>query len=167
MTRPGTLSVDSSHYQSTTFLDNIQPYPGCCKRGQWRLLWRRTRLHLSHTMNSEATAQSQTLRSSKPQPTILRPFFRDHPGEPVPEENFWTLMCKGRLTEADAPTNHPAGRHSIRTNQCQPPPSIFLQAGCPSCHPTNSVNHWSLRTSKMKWKKLNCCKSRGHVLQCP
>jgi len=23
--------------------------------------------------------------------TVLRPFFRDHPGEPVPEENFWTL----------------------------------------------------------------------------
>ena len=22
-------------------------------------------------------------------------FFRDHPGEPVPEENFWTLWCKG------------------------------------------------------------------------
>ena len=36
--------------------------------------------------------------------TILRPFFRDHPGEPVPEENFWTLWCKGRLTEADTPT---------------------------------------------------------------
>jgi len=26
-------------------------------------------------------------------------FFRDHPGEPVPEENFWTLWCKGRLME--------------------------------------------------------------------
>jgi len=26
--------------------------------------------------------------------TILRLFFRDHPGEPVPEENFfWTLWC--------------------------------------------------------------------------
>ena len=36
--------------------------------------------------------------------TVLRPFFRDYPGEPVPEENFWTLWCKGRLTEADAPT---------------------------------------------------------------
>ena len=24
--------------------------------------------------------------------------FWDHPGEPVPEENFWTLWCKGRLT---------------------------------------------------------------------
>jgi len=37
-------------------------------------------------------------------------------------------------------TDHPAGRHFIRTNQCRPPPSpIFLQAGCPSCRPTNSV----------------------------
>jgi len=31
-------------------------------------------------------------------------FSWDHPGEPVPEENFWTLQCKGRLTEADTPT---------------------------------------------------------------
>ena len=36
--------------------------------------------------------------------TVLRPFFQDHPGEPVPEENFWTLWCKGRLTEADTQT---------------------------------------------------------------
>jgi len=27
--------------------------------------------------------------------------FRDHPGEPLPEENLWTLWCKGRLTEVD------------------------------------------------------------------
>jgi len=32
--------------------------------------------------------------------TVLWPFFRDHLGEPVTEENFWTLWCKGRLTEA-------------------------------------------------------------------
>jgi len=36
--------------------------------------------------------------------TVLRPFFWDHPGEPVPEQNFWTLWCKGRLTEADTLT---------------------------------------------------------------
>jgi len=36
--------------------------------------------------------------------TVSRPFFRDHPGEPVPEENLWTLWCKGRLTEADTLT---------------------------------------------------------------
>jgi len=36
--------------------------------------------------------------------TVLRPFFWDHLGEQVPEENFWTLWCKGRLTEADTQT---------------------------------------------------------------
>ena len=36
--------------------------------------------------------------------TVLRPFFREHPGEPVPEENVWSLWCKGRLTDADTPT---------------------------------------------------------------
>ena len=36
--------------------------------------------------------------------TILWPFFWDHPGQPVPEENFWTLWCNGRLTEADTLT---------------------------------------------------------------
>jgi len=29
--------------------------------------------------------------------------FPGPPGEPVPEENFWTLWCKGRLTEPDTP----------------------------------------------------------------
>jgi len=52
--------------------------------------------------------------------TSTQPFYGpllDHPGEPVPEENFRTLWCKGRLTD------HPAERHCIRTNQCPPPPS--------------------------------------------
>jgi len=36
---------------------------------------------------------------------VLRPFFRDQLGEPVPGENFHcTLWCKGRLTEADTLT---------------------------------------------------------------
>ena len=69
--------------------------------------------------------------------TILRLFFRDHPGEPVPEENFWTLWCKGRLTEADTLTI----RHSIRTNQCPPPPSPHIFYGpdaLPAAQPTVS-----------------------------
>jgi len=36
--------------------------------------------------------------------TVLWPFLQDHPGEPVPEENFWTFWCKGRLTEAETLT---------------------------------------------------------------
>jgi len=67
------------------------------------------------------------------------PFSRDHLGEPVPEENFWTSWCKGRLTEADTPTiwlgATPSGLASAHLHH----PPIFLQVGCPSCHPTNSV----------------------------
>jgi len=46
----------------------------------------------------------QSLDRTTTTTTVLRPFFRDHPGEPVPEENFWTLWCKGRVTEADTST---------------------------------------------------------------
>jgi len=78
--------------------------------------------------------------------TILRPFFPDHPGELVPEENFWTSWCKGRLTEADTPTIQlgatPSGLTSVHLNH----PPYFLQAGCPSCHPTNSVKALQAKT---------------------
>ena len=71
--------------------------------------------------------------------TVLRPFFRDHPGEPVPEENFWTLWRKGRLTEADTLTirlgTTPSGPSSAHLHH----PPYFLWARCPSCNPTNSV----------------------------
>jgi len=49
--------------------------------------------------------------------TVFRPFFREHPGEQVPEENFWTLWCKGRLTEADTST--------IRLGATPPSPHFF------------------------------------------
>jgi len=68
--------------------------------------------------------------------------FPGPPGKVVPEKNFWTLWCKGRLTGRHI--DHPAGHHSIRTNQCPPPPSpTFLQARSPSRRPTNSdTKHW-------------------------
>ena len=71
--------------------------------------------------------------------TVLRPFFRDHLDEPVPEENFWTLWCKGRLLEADTPTIWlgitPFGLTSAHLHH----PPYFLQAGCPFCCPANSI----------------------------
>ena len=49
------------------------------------------------------------------------------------------FMVQGKIKRGRH-TDHPAGHHSIQTNQCPPPPSTpFLQAGCPSCRPTNSV----------------------------
>ena len=67
------------------------------------------------------------------------PVFGDHPGEPVPEENFWTLWCKGRLTEAETPTVLLGATPSGLTSAHLHLPPIFLQAGCPSCRLTNSV----------------------------
>jgi len=58
--------------------------------------------------------------------TVLRPFFWDHPGEPVPEENFWTLWCKGKLTEADTPTIQLGATLSGLTSaHLHHPPHIF------------------------------------------
>jgi len=65
--------------------------------------------------------------------------FRDHPGELVPEENFWTLWCKGRLTEADTLTIWLGATPSRLTSFHLHHPPIFLQARCPSCSPTNSI----------------------------
>jgi len=70
--------------------------------------------------------------------TILQPFFRDHPSEPVPLENFLTLWCKGRLTEADTLTIWQGATLSGLTSAHLHHPS-FLQTRCSSCHPTNSV----------------------------
>jgi len=47
-------------------------------------------------------------------------------------------MVQGKINSGRH-TDHPAGCHSIRTNQSPPPPSHFLQAGYPSCRPINSV----------------------------
>jgi len=72
--------------------------------------------------------------------TILRPFFQDHPGEPVPEENFWTLWCKRRLTEADTPTirlgTTPYGLTSAHLHHL---PHIFYRPDAlPAAQPTAS-----------------------------
>jgi len=96
--------------------------------------WQWHRRH--HIQNQRQTYFRDTLlrRSTK-----AHYHNRDHPGEPVPEENFWTLWCKGKINR-DRHTHHPPGRHSIRTNQYPYPPSPhFWQAVCPSGYPTNSV----------------------------
>jgi len=63
---------------------------------------------------------------------------QDQLGEMVPEENFWILRCKGRLTEADTLTiglgATPSGLSSAHLHHPH-----FLHAGCPSCRPTNSA----------------------------
>jgi len=72
--------------------------------------------------------------------TVLRPFFWHHPGEPVPEENFWTLWCKGRLTEADRLTiwlgATPTGLTSAHLHH--PPFYFYRPDALPAAQPTVS-----------------------------
>jgi len=56
---------------------------------------------------------------------VLWPFFQDYPGKPVP-------LVQGKIYRGRH-TDHPAGRHSISTNQRPPPSSSHFYAGCPSC----------------------------------
>jgi len=71
--------------------------------------------------------------------TVLQPFIWDHPGEPVPEENFWTLWCKGRLTEADTLTIRldatPSGLTSAHLHH---PPYFYRPDALPVAKPTAS-----------------------------
>jgi len=69
--------------------------------------------------------------------------FRDHPGEPVPEENFWTLWCKGRFTEADTLTiGLGATLSGLTSSHLHHPRIFFLRAGCPSCRQPTVSKHW-------------------------
>jgi len=71
--------------------------------------------------------------------TVLWPFFWDYPGEPVPEENFWTLWCKGRFTEAHTPTVRlgitPSGLFSAHLYQS---PIFYTPDALPTAQPTVS-----------------------------
>jgi len=64
--------------------------------------------------------------------------FPGPPGWASARRELLDFMVQGK-TNRGKHIDHPARRHSVRTNQFPPPPSHVLQAGCPSCHPTNSV----------------------------
>jgi len=71
--------------------------------------------------------------------TILWPFFWDHPFEPVPEENFWTLWRKGRLTEADTQTIQLGATPSTLTSaHLHHPPIFYRPDALPATQPTVS-----------------------------
>jgi len=65
----------------------------------------------------------------------------DHPHRPIPEETTpLDFMEQGRIIEAEAPTVW-VGATPMGLMASPPPQPLqgFLQAGCPSGRPTNSV----------------------------
>ena len=72
---------------------------------------------------------------------VYRPFVQDYPGEPVPEGKTNLDFTEARDSEWQW---HQLGYMKVCTllqtdSHTSTPALSFLQAGCPSCHPTNSV----------------------------
>jgi len=66
--------------------------------------------------------------------------FPGPPGRAGARRELLDFMVQGKINRGRH-TDYPAGRHSIRTNQCPPPPSItfYRPDGLPAVQPTNGV----------------------------
>jgi len=84
--------------------------------------------------NRMSTGRNSIIITTTTTTTVLRSFFRDHPGEPVPEEKLVDFMVQGKINRGRH-TDHPAGCHSIRTNQCPAPPSPIFTGRMPFLPP--------------------------------
>jgi len=81
-------------------------------------------------------------RNNSPHTTTVTALFRDHPGEPVPEENFSTLWCKGRLTEVDRQTIRLGATPSGLTSANLHHPAIFFTGQMPFLPPNQQCQCW-------------------------
>jgi len=71
--------------------------------------------------------------------TVLQPVFWYNLGETEPEENFWTLWCKGRLTDAETPTIQLSTTASGLTSaHLHHPPFFYRPNALPTTQPTVS-----------------------------
>ena len=87
---------------------------------------------------------------------VKRPFVQDYPGEPVPERKTNLDFTGARDSEWQW---HPLGHMQVCTslqsdNHASTPPLSFLEAGCPSCRPTNSVKALKA-TCFYRWQQIN------------
>jgi len=98
-------------------------------------------IHLQHLTSSERNCNNHTVSLTfttqheqkvhmyvfQYTTTVLWPFFRDHRVSRC-QKRTSDFMVQGKINR-DRHTDHPAGRHSIRTNQCPPPPSTIFFTG--------------------------------------
>jgi len=91
------------------------------------------------------------------------PLFQDHPGEPVPEENFW---CKGRLTEADTLTIRLGATPSGLTSAHLHHPPIFFTGRMPFL-PPNQQCQSTEGQMQVGWVKLHFLPVEAELPQTP
>jgi len=92
-------------------------------------------LQISRVLDSE--------RSTTPHHNRFTALFQGASGWAGARRQLLDFMVQGEINRGRH-TDHPAGRHSIRTNQCPPPPSPIFFYGpdaLPAAQPTAS-KHW-------------------------
>jgi len=114
--------------------------------------------NLSHVMLLQSVVDAV-----KPHHNRFTALFRGHPGKPVPEENFWTLWCKRRLTEADTLTIRRSATPSGLTSAHLHHPPYFFTGRMPllppnqQCQSTEGKNLLS-----QTWQNLSEVSFMGH-----
>jgi len=92
--------------------------------------------------NQQCQSTEDKLFATHTHTTIVQPFFQYHPGELVPEEDFWTSWCTGRLTEADTLTIRLGATPSRPTSaHLHHPPIYYRLDALPAAQPTVSDNN--------------------------
>jgi len=102
------------------------------------------------------TTGTITVSISHTHTTVLCPFFQDHPGEPVTEENFfWTFMVEGKITEADTPTIWLGATPSGLISDAPLSFPVFYTR-YPSCHNAPNLS-WLGTGTKYAGLHIQCC----------
>ena len=126
--------------------------------------WCRARLPLCQ-QTRHADRRSQKYSHHTHTQPFYGPFFQDHLGEPVPEENFWTLWCKKRLTEVDTLTirlgTTPSGLTSAHLHY----PPIFFTGRMPFLPPNQQRQ--STEGNKCIWIREKTLEFYSTVLSAP
>ena len=116
------------------------------------------------------TIQDNYINSQPPQQQQLFTHTHNRFTTLSPGNRTSGLMVQGKINRGRH-TDHLAGRLSIWTNQCPPPQSShFLQAGCPSCCPSNSVKALKAKNihiidGLMQEQLKEQCDTCGNVVQ--
>jgi len=89
----------------------------------------------AHYMSFSAVKSLMTVNSDNHYHNRFTALFPGLPGWAGAKRELLDFMVQGKINRGRQ-TGHPAGRHSIRTKQCQPPPSpIFFTSRMPLLPP--------------------------------
>ena len=123
----------------------LQKHPALLQRQQPVSVHRRQRTRLQQETGERTNVMHTLTQTHTHNRFTAILLFPGPPGEPAPEENFWTLWCRGRLTEADTQTIWLGATPSGLTSAHLHHPPFYRPDALPAAQPTVS-KHWRKAT---------------------